>query len=180
MKKYIYLLIVVIIISGCYFKKDIDVKIDDFFKKYQNLSSDVLDDLEFNSEKGILSTNEEKQMYIEAMKMQYSSIKYEIINENIKDNTADISIKIIVFDFYKAQKEANDYIAKNPETFISSNGNLDEEKIMLFRLRNMLETYERIEHVITLHLDKKDDEWTIKPLDKTTLEKIHGTYNYEL
>ena len=33
--------------------------------------------------------------------------------------------------------------------------------------------------MILINLTKEDGKWKVSPLDKTTLEKIHGTYNYE-
>ena len=34
-------------------------------------------------------------------------------------------------------------------------------------------------NLIEINLTKEDGSWKVLPLDKTTLEKIHGTYNYE-
>ncbi len=50
---------------------------------------------------------------------------------------------------------------------------------MDYKLKNMIEATDRVEYTIVIDLEKEDDEWIAKPFDKTTLEKIHGTYNYE-
>ena len=43
----------------------------------------------------------------------------------------------------------------------------------------MINATDRVEYTIDINLTKKDNEWTVNEFDKTTLEKIHGTYNYE-
>ena len=46
-------------------------------------------------------------------------------------------------------------------------------------INNMLNTNEKINYEVTFNLNKKDGEWVLENPDRTTLEKIHGLYNYE-
>ena len=115
---------------------------------------------------------------MKAMKMQYSDIKYEIIDEDITGDEAIVKVKITVYDFYKVQKEANDYLSNHPDEFQKDNVH-DKNKFMEYKLKNMLEATDRVDYTITVELEKENDEWVAKSFDKNTLEKIHGTYNYE-
>ena len=42
-----------------------------------------------------------------------------------------------------------------------------------------MDASDRVDYTIKVDLVKEDDEWVPQAFDKTTLEKIHGTYDYE-
>lgn len=179
MKKIIIIILSMFMLVGCsLFTNGPTKKVEEFFKKYQNLDDSVLKDLELVAEGTTLSTEKEKSDYTKAMKMQYSDIKYEITNEKINGDEAVVTAKISVYDFYKVQSEANKYKTTHESEFMTNNL-FDEEKFMEYKLKQMMNTTDRVEYTIDISLTKKDNEWTINELDKTTLEKIHGTYNYE-
>ena len=52
-------------------------------------------------------------------------------------------------------------------------------RIEEYKLKNKMNATDRIEYTININLTKEDNEWKVNSLDKTTLEKIHGTYNYQ-
>lgn len=179
MKKVIVVVLSIFMIVGCsLLSSGPTKKTEEFLKKYQNLDDDVLKDLELVVEGTTLSTEKEKSDYTKAMKMQYSDLKYKITNEKINGDEAVVTAKISVYDFYKVQTEANKYKTTHESEFMTDN-KFDEEKFMEYKLKQMMNTAERVEYTIDISLTKKDNEWTINELDKTTLEKIHGTYNYE-
>lgn len=179
MKKVIVVVLSIFMIVGCsLLSSGPTKKTEEFFKKYQNLDDSVLKDLELVVEGTTLSTEKEKSDYTKAMKMQYSDLKYKITNEKINGDEAVVTAKISVYDFYKVQTEANKYKTTHESDFMTDN-KFDEEKFMEYKLKQMMNTAERVEYTIDISLTKKDNEWTINELDKTTLEKIHGTYNYE-
>lgn len=178
MKKIIVLISTMLLLTGCFYSNTPTKKTEELFKKYQALDDDVLNDLEFISEGISLSTEKERDTYTKIMKMQYSDIKYEILDEDINGDEAIVKVKINVYDMYKVQKEANEYKLSHSEEFIVDN-KYDEEKFMNYKLNKMLNTSDRIEYTININLTKESDEWVVETLDKETLEKIHGTYNYE-
>lgn len=178
MKKGIIILSILLLTIGCTLMNTPSKSVEELFKKYQALDDDVLNDLEFVSEGINLITEKQKDTYTKIMKMQYSDIKYEILDEDINGDEAVVKVKINVYDMYKVQKEANQYKLSHNEEFIIDN-KYDEEKFINYKLDKMLNNSERVEYTINIKLDKKDDEWIIDTLDKDTLEKIHGTYNYE-
>lgn len=178
MKKIIIVLFSLLLTVGCYLDKTPSKAVTELFKKYQALDDAVLNDLEFTTEGLDLKTENQKENYTKAMKMQYSDIKYEILDEDINGDEATVKVKISVYDFYKVQKEADEYKSSHKDEFIVDN-NYDEEKFLNYKLNKLMEVSERIEYTIDIDLTKEDDEWVVEPFDKTTLEKIHGTYNYD-
>ena len=178
MKKIILAFLSVILVVGCSFNDSPKKAVEELFKKYQSLDDAVISDLEFISEGNNLKSQEEREAYIKAMKMQYSDLKYEITNEEVNADEATITVKITVYDFYKVEKDADKYLLSHPEVF-QEEGKYDSSKFVMYKLKQMLETSERVEYTILVNLTKDENEWKTQSFDKTTLEKIHGVYNYE-
>lgn len=178
MKKVIIVLMSLFLTVGCFMDNTPSNEVNKLFKKYQALDDAVLDDLEFVTEGLDLKTEKQKENYTKAMKMQYSDIKYQILDEEINGDEATVKVKISVYDFYKVQKEADEYKDTHNEEFIID-GNYDEEKFLNYKLDKLINASDRVEYTIDVNLTKEDDTWVVEPLDKTTLEKIHGTYNYD-
>ena len=103
------------------------------FKKYQALDDAVLDDLEFVTEGIDLKTEKQKENYTKAMKMQYSDIKYEILDEDISGDEATVKVKISVYDFYKVQKDADEYKSTHESEFLT-NDVYDNFKFIEYKL----------------------------------------------
>ena len=179
MKKVIVVVLSIFMIVGCsLLSSGPTKKTEEFFKKYQNLDDSVLKDLELVVEGTTLNTEKEKSDYTKAMKMQYSDLKYKITNEKVNGDEATVTAKISVYDFYKVQTNANNYRLSHESEFLTDNV-FDESKFMEYKLKQMINATDRVEYTIDINLTKKDNEWTVNEFDKTTLEKIHGTYNYE-
>lgn len=178
MKKYIIILCSILFLVGCSITNTPKKEVSKLFKKYQTLDESIIKDLELISEGNLLETKVQKEYYMKAMKMQYSDIKYQIINEKINGDEATVEVKITVYDFYKAQTDADNYKLNNPNEFLTNNV-YDNNKFMEYKLKQMMNTTDRVEYTIYVYLTKKDKEWKINNFDNTTLEKIHGIYNYE-
>ena len=178
MKRIVIILSCVFLLVGCAFTNSPKKAVDELFKKYQSLNEAVLNDLELTSESSVLSGSEQRSEYMKAMKMQYSDLKYEITNEEINGDEAVVTAKISVYDFYKVQKQANEYLNAHMDEFMTNNA-FDNNKFMSYKIKQMQETSERVEYTINIDLEKEDNEWKADAFDRTTLEKIHGTYNYE-
>ncbi len=178
MKKILVILSCMFLLVGCVLDKTPKNATEDLFKKYQKLDDVVLSDLELTTEGSDLTNKKQKEDYMKAMKMQYSDLKYEITDSDITGDTAVVTVNITVYDFYKVQKEANEYLKNNPDEFLTDNVH-DKDKFMEYKLKNMLDASDRVDYTIKVNLEKEDDEWVAQSFDKTTLEKIHGTYDYE-
>lgn len=178
MKKFLVIFLSIFLVVGCSFGNTPTKKAEDTLKKYQNLDDSVLKDLELVVEGTTLNTEKEKSDYTKAMKMQYSDLKYKITNEKVNGDEATVTAKISVYDFYKVQTNANNYRLTHESEFLTDNV-FDESKFMEYKLKQMINVTDRVEYTIDINLTKKDNEWTVNEFDKTTLEKIHGTYNYE-
>ena len=87
---------------------------------------------------------------------------------------------ITVYDLYKAQRDATEYLNEHRDEFNDEEGNYDSSKFMDYRLEQMQKTTDTVEYTITFNLTKDDDDnWQITELSQEDLEKIHGIYNYD-
>lgn len=178
MKKVLVILSCMLLLVGCDFSNTPKKKTEELFKKYQTLDDAVISDLELTTEGSTLTSENHKKNYMKAMKMQYSDLKYEILDEEIDGDEAVVTVKISVYDFYKVQKDASDYLIGHPDEFLTDDV-YDSGKFIEYKLKNMNDATDRVEYTIKVNLVKEDDEWVTEELDKSTLEKIHGTYDYE-
>ena len=64
------------------------------------------------------------------MKKQYKDMTYTIKDEVIDGDTATVTTEIEVYDYYKINKDAEDYYNKNPDEFksVTGNGIVDDAK----------------------------------------------------
>lgn len=178
MKKFLALVCCALIMVGCGFRNTPKKTVDELFKKYQSLDEAVISDLELVSEGSTLTNSDQRDDYMKAMKMQYSDLKYEIIDEVVNGDEATVTVNISVYDFYKAQKDADNYLLTHQSEF-ETDDVYDSIKFTAYKIKQMLESSERVDYTIKVYLDKEDEKWIVRAFDKTTLEKIHGTYNYE-
>ena len=178
MKKILLSTLCLLLLSGCSFMNTPRKATEDLFKKYQTLSEEVVSDLNLTAEGQIFKTSKQREEYMKAMKMQYSDLKYEIIDENVNGDEATITVKISVYDFYKVGKDADNYLMMHSDEF-ETDGVYDSSKFLTYKIEQMLKASDRVEYTINVDLKKKDDKWKVENFDRVTLEKIHGTYNYE-
>lgn len=178
MKKVLVILFSLFLLVGCDFNNNPKMATKEFFMKYQELDDAVLSDLELVVEGTALTLDNHKNEYTKAMKMQYSDLKYEIIEEEVDGDEASVEVKISVYDFYKVQKDALNYKQTHESEFLTDEV-YDEAKFMTYKLKQMVNASDRVEYTIDVNLTKKDGKWVVKNFDKDTLDKIHGTYNYE-
>lgn len=156
-------------------------RVEEFLDQYRNLSANVLGDLDEVVETETDLSEEQKESYRDVLKKQYSDLKYEITNEEYDGDTAVVEAKITVYDLYKAQRDATEYLNEHRDEFNDEEGNYDSSKFMDYRLEQMQKTTDTVEYTITFNLTKDDDDdnWQITELSQEDLEKIHGIYNYD-
>lgn len=178
MKKVIAILSIMLLLSGCGVNTAKNA-VEKYLKKYKALDSEVLVDLENVVEKDNLS-EELKDKYREVLKKQYKDLSYEILEEEYDGDTAYVTVKISVYDLYKATVEASEYLANNPEDFMDGNGNYSEALYTSYKLDKMKDTTSRVDYTITFTVTKEKDKYVVNDLNENDLKKIHGIYNYDL
>ena len=152
--------------------------VTDYLNQYKNLSDDVLADLDDTINNENLS-DKQKDVYKEILKKQYQDIQYEIIDEKYNGDAAVVTAKITVYDLYKAQNDAQNYMKENMTEFYDDEDIYDNSKYLDYKLDQMKKMTDTTTYTIDFNVNKNDDKWTVEQPSQTDLEKIHGIYNYE-
>ena len=177
--KVLFTLSICLILVGCgCMKKTAKGAVEDYLNQYKNLGSNVLSDMESVINEENLTDNQ-KEVYRDALKRQYQDLKYEIVSEKYDGDNATVEAKITVYDFYKVQKESTEYLNNNTDEF-KENGVYSGNLFMNYKLDKMKKTTDTVDYNITFSVTK-DDNGNYKVVDLSTedLEKIHGIYNYD-
>ena len=182
MKKVYKLLLVVgicLVLAGCgCMKKTAKGAVQDYLNQYKNLSSNVISSMDdvVNDEN---LTDSQKEKYRDILKRQYQDLKYEIVNEKYDGDNATVEVKITVYDLYKVQKDANNYLTNNGDEF-KENGVYSNNLFMNYKLDKMKKVTDTVEYNITFNVTKDDKgNYKVNDLSNSDLEKIHGVYNYD-
>lgn len=178
MKKIISLLVLVLIISGCG-NNTARNAVESYMKKYKTLDSEVLVDMENTIKKENLS-NEQKEKYRDILKKQYKDLSFEILEEEYDNEVSYVTVKIEVYDLYKAQSDATIYLENNPQEFYNDNNEYDVNKFIDYKLERMKDMTSRVDYTITLTVTKENDKYVVENPTENDLRKIHGVYNYEI
>jgi hypothetical protein len=107
-------------------------------------------------------------------------MKYEIKDESIDGDKATVKVKLTVYDLYKVDKDSVNYMNNNANEFYDDNNQFSEELFNKYRVNGMLTTNTTVNYEVDFYLNKVNGEWILETPDRTTLEKIHGMYNYEI
>ena len=120
MKKIIIFLTCIFLVVGCACSND------------KGLSTNVLKDIdELVDKEAVEEKNKDK--YKDALKRQYRDLMYTIENEDYDGDNAKVTVKITVYDFYKAQKNSNDYLNSHKDEFLTD-GVYDAAKYIEYKL----------------------------------------------
>lgn len=179
MKKNLVLIIFFVFILAC--SKPLTAKeaVENYLEKYRTSSKEVMDALDLYVEKDNDLNEKQKELYKDVLKKQYKNIKYKIVNETYTNEEALITTEITVFDLYKAQREADDYLREHQSEF-TIDGIYDKSKFLDYKLDLMKNYTYFTNYTIDFHVVKNDkDKWEVKELSKSDLEKLHGIYQYE-
>lgn len=177
MKKIILIIMSIFLLPACTLSNTPKSKVEAYLNQYNNLSENVKLDLESKVASENLS-DKNKDIYKELLIKQYKNMKYEIKNETINADEATVSAKITVLDYFKAQKESEDYLKENPNEFYDENQIFSDELYNTYKLNRIGEVKDTVDYDISFNLSKVDGQWKLDNLDRTTLEKIHGFYDY--
>ena len=178
MKK-IILCLILLGFTGCTDLSNTPTKrVEDFFKSYQSLDSEVLSDLDSVINDDITLNENQANLYRDIMKNHYQNLTYEIKDDVIDGNNATVTAEITVTDFRKVMNEAESYMNNNIMEFSDEQGNYSILKYNDYRLEKLNNAKDKIKYTIYLNLTKVNDEWVLNDIDQITYDKINGTYFY--
>ena len=178
MKKIIVCLLVMLMVTGCGMNSASNA-VTKYLKKYKTLDSEVLVDLESVIEKENLDEGEQDK-YRDVLKKQYKDLEFEIVDEEYDKEVGYVTVKIKVYDLYKAQKDATVYLENHRDEFNDANGVYDQDKFTSYKLDKMQNMNDKIEYTIIFTVNKEDDKYVVVQPTDNDLEKIHGIYNPNL
>jgi len=178
MKKIIIFLTCIFLVVGCACSNDKATDaVKDYLNDYKGLSANVLKDIDKLIEKENVN-DKNKDAYRDTLKRQYRDLMYTIENEDYDGDTAKVTVKVTVYDLYKAQKNSNDYLNAHQDEFLTD-GVYDATKYIEYKLKQMNEMNDTISYNVVFKVKKNNNKWEVEQPDDETLEKIHGVYNYE-
>ena len=177
MKKILLILIVLITITGCTLS-DIDntptKQVEAFLNNYQTLDQKVLNDLDLVINKKTNYNQKQKDEYRKILKKHYQNLTYEIKDETINGDRANVEVEIEVTDYTKALKEANIYLENNQNLQEET----DETKYIDYQLEKLKEAKDTVKYTLNLTLNKENDKWKLEQIDEIEEKKILGIYEY--
>ena len=166
-KKLLFLSIpLVILLVACNMANTPTSKVEALFTKYQKLDEDIKTGIDSILESENLSESR-KDRYRKILENQYKNLSYQIKDEEIDGNRAEVTVEIEVIDL---KNSLNDLMY---DTNLYATKDLyDEEKLK--RLEN---AKDKVKYTISFSLTKSDSgEWNVNPLSNIELQKIQGMY----
>lgn len=115
--KYLFTITMIVILSGCSMSNTPTKKVENFLDKYKNNDTEVLAQLKDMISSDSLMNDTQKTNYTNIIEKQYSDLTYEIKDEKIDGNSAIVTAEIEVYDFYKTNKEAEEYYNSHKDEF---------------------------------------------------------------
>lgn len=174
MKKLLIFLFLLLVVTGCGADNTPTKEVQKLFSNYNNLSSDLLIQLDSVMESENLTESQIKK-YKEVLKRQYKDLKYKINDEIISNDTAIVSTEVEVYNLSRVIDDADEYLKNNKDKFYK-NEKLDNDKFWNYKLDKMLESNDKITHIVDFSLTKLDGKWTLDELLESDRQKIHGLY----
>ena len=108
----ILLILSVFLVVGCGEEMTPKQAVMDYMESYVTLDDSVVTQLNEYVDNDSELNDEQKKIYKEILRKQYSSLTYEIGDERIDGNTAYVKVKINVKDLYRVRKDSNAYYEK--------------------------------------------------------------------
>ena len=167
MKKIFIIILSLLFITGC--GKEMDTptsKVESFINDYQNLSDNVIDNLEKSIKKEDL-TDKQKKRYQAIMEKQYQNLSYKITNEEIINDTAIVNVEIEVLNYGYSLANSKKYYEDHKEEIKNYND---------YKLEELEKVTDKIKYNIVFTLTDFNGVWELNELDKNDIKKIHGLY----
>ena len=197
----------IILLAGCSMDNTPTKRVEKFLDNYTSNNETVLGQLKEMVDSDSLMTDEQKTTYSDIMKRQYKDMTYEIKDEVIDGNNATVTAEIEVYDYYKVNKESEEYYNNNPNEFKDNTtlvedvkdatkaaadaaknaaenvknavtGTTSDSKYVEYRLGKLKDAKDRVKYTIDFTLTKDGNEWKLNDIDDATRQKIHGLYEH--
>lgn len=178
MKKLFIFIISMFFVVGCSCMND---KASDAVEKYLNDYKGLNENVLKNMDQVIAKENledKDKETYKDILKKQYRDLTYTIENESYDGDTAKVTVKITVYDLYKANKNSSDYLNEHQDEFVTD-GIYDSVKYIKYKLEELTKMKDTVSYTIVFNVKKENSKWIVEQPSDEDLEKIHGIYNYE-
>lgn len=180
MKKIIYTFMLLVLLTGCSLGNMDNTptkKVEAYLNNYQKLDNSVLDDLEtiINSDTSIV--DDDRENYREFMKSHYRDLEYEIKDETIDGDSANVVAVITVRNYAPTMTEVDNYKTQNESKFNNESGAYDPVLFSSYRLEQLKKVKETSTYTINFTLTKQDDKWVLNQLSDEDLNKINGLYS---
>ena len=208
MKRFIIFLtcmMTVLVLSGCSMGNTPTRKVEGFLNNYNSNDSAVLEQLQEMVNSDSLMNDTQRSKYSDIMKKQYKDMTYEIKDEVIDGDNATVTAEIEVYDYYKINRESEDYYNNNQSEFVDTNNNNDSlaedvkegvekaadkvtdaaedaanavsnSKFIDYRLDKLDNAKDRVKYTIDFTLTKVDDNWKLNDIDDIKRQKLRGLY----
>lgn len=168
MKKILTLFIFLLLLVGCSLSNTPTSQVEDLLTKYQTLDKDIKTGIEeILNEETLTST--QKERYRSLIEKQYNNLTYQIKEEKIDGNTANVIAEIEVLDYKKA--------VNNSSVQYQDKDNYTVEDYNNSKLDELEKTKEKVKYTIEFEVLKdKDGNWKLSSLSNETIKKIQGMY----
>ena len=175
-KVFLVTMLMLILTTACALGSTPTSAVERLFASYNNNDEEIMVELDDYVNTSSLS-DEQNKKYKEVYLKQFRDLKYEIKEEVIDGDSATVTTQITVYDYYKAEKDANNYLTTNSDEFMTD-GNYDESKFTDYKLKELNKVNDTVDYTIDFTLRKVNNEWVVNELTTEQLEKIHGVYEY--
>ena len=177
MKKYIWIFIILILLTGCNSMMNTPTKkVEYLLSKYQKNDKEVLEQLGDTLLTDTILNKEQKERYKDILTRQYKDLMYDVKNEIIDGKTSIVEVEIEVYDYAKAISEIEDSLLTNADLFKDSNGEINTTLYNDQKLSSLEKMNDRIKYTINFTLSMIEDEWVVDDLTESERMKIHGLY----
>lgn len=175
-KVFFVTILMLILTTACTLGSTPTSAVERLFASYNNNDEEILVELDDYINTSNL-TDEQNNKYKEVYLKQFRDLKYEIKEEVIDGDTATVTAQITVYDYFKAENDANNYLTTNSDEFMTD-GEYDEGLFTDYKLKQLDKVNDTVDYTIDFTLTKTNNEWVVNELTNEQLEKIHGVYEY--
>jgi len=168
MKKLLILIFIHILLIGCTLNNTPTSKVEELMVKYQTLDDDIKDEIEqvLRDEELML---EQKNEYRNLLETQYKNMSYEIKDEIIDGDIAEVTVAIEVIDYKKTiEKVEQEYNEIKDYTVEEYNDD---------KIKRLKEAKEKVNYTLNVDVIKNNDgSWEVTSLSNVDKKKIQGMY----
>lgn len=168
MKKIISIFIFLLLLVGCSLSNTPTAQVEDLLSKYQMLDNDIKSGIN-DVVKAENLTSSQQERYRKIIEKQYKNLMYEVKDEEIDGNEAEITVEIEVMDYKKIVNEIN--------SSYQGGSNFTVEEYNNAKLDALEKAKDKVTYTIEFEVTKdKDGNWKLTSLDNETIKKIQGMY----